>query len=168
MVLGRQAPQHGVGYDPMLVGHILHEIARGRTVTSVLSEPDMPSAVSLSKWCEADATLKAAYQEARDRGLEAILDNCVVIADGAQNAALEGPEVPQLSKEQIAHAKLRTEVRLKALTFWDPKKYAQRHQVGGDPDNPVIVQQAVLVATGAVDELLALVRDRRRLIEGGG
>ena len=54
--------------------------------------------------------------------------------------------------------KARAEIKLKLLAKWNPKRYGDKVQVGGDPENPFKVQADVAI----FDEILKTVEGRRQ------
>jgi hypothetical protein len=46
-------------------------------------------------------------------------------------------------EDMIAHRKLQIETRLKLLAVWDPKRYGNKMQVGGDGGDPIKIRAQV-------------------------
>ena len=77
--------------------------------------------------------------------------------DALAEEALEISNTPVLGQKQVmsdkstyttvedmlGHRKLQIETRLKLLACWDPKKYGNKVQLGGDADNPVRIEAEV-------------------------
>jgi hypothetical protein len=56
-------------------------------------------------------------------------------------------------EDMLGHRKLQIETRLKLLAVWDPKRYGNKVQVGGDAENPIKVE-AELQAENLLNALL--------------
>jgi hypothetical protein len=97
-----------------------------------------------SQWRVADEALEFAHARAKAEGYDAIADDCVTIADDRE--------------DDPASRRVRTDVRLKLLAKWDPKRYGDRHIHQGDAENPIAT--AVDVSGLSVDVLRALAKLR--------
>ena len=107
--------------------------------------------------------LSAAIARARDIGYDALAEECLIIADnvkiGKRTTFSSGAEEKEdsmtvVEEDMLGHRKLQIETRLKLLAKWNPKKYGDKVQVGGDPDNPLQVQnEAIDILAAAVKNL---------------
>ena len=60
------------------------------------------------------------------------------------SGAKEGEDSMTVTEDDmLGHRKLQIETRLKLLACWDPKKYGNKVQLGGDADNPIKVEAEV-------------------------
>ena len=64
--------------------------------------------------------------------------------------------------DDVNARKLQVETRLKLLAKFNPKKYGDKVQVGGDPDNPTKIQ----VDVSLFDTLLQTLETRRQAKNG--
>ena len=68
--------------------YILDQIANGRTLTSIVAEPDMPSYAWCTLQLRNDPQLKERYAEAVDSRVEFMQDQFVNLADSQMPEAL--------------------------------------------------------------------------------
>ena len=83
----------------------------------------MPCDDTIRNWQDADAAFARAIARAREAGFDQIAMDALAIADDKE--------------DDPASRRVRTDVRLKLLAKWDPKRYGDRQLVGSDPDNPL-------------------------------
>ncbi|MGH6796181.1 MAG: hypothetical protein ACREDH_13535 [Methylocella sp.] len=88
----------------------------------------------------ADQALADRYAQARARGLDAVADEIIAIADGADSGSADV-------------ARLRVDSRKWLLAKLAPKKYGERTIIAGDADNPVDIRHSV--ASRLLPELAA-------------
>jgi hypothetical protein len=55
----------------------------------------------------------------------------------------------------LGHRKLRIETRLKLLAKWNPKKYGDKVQVGGDAENPLKVEADISIFDALIKNIEA-------------
>ena len=101
--------------------------------------------------------LSAAFARARDIGYEAIAEECLIIADTpkfGQKQVMSDEGATTTIEDMLGHRKLQIETRLKLLAKWNPKKYGDKVQVGGDPETPLEVKnEAMDILAAAVKNL---------------
>lgn len=101
--------------------------------------------------------LSRAIARARDIGYEAIAEECLIIADTpkwGQKQVMSDDGSTTTIEDMLGHRKLQIETRLKLLAKWNPKKYGDKVQVGGDPENPLTVKnEAMDILAAAVKNL---------------
>jgi hypothetical protein len=130
-----------------IIAHVLVNVACGRFVSRVFREDQttatgvkMPNAVTFWKWCLLDETgeLDKKLADARAKGIEALLDQTVDIADETQFDTIvtcddEGnPTGEKPNKEWMARSKLRIETRVKLAQMMKPKTYGPKLDVTSD------------------------------------
>jgi len=128
---------------------MLDRISHGETLTAICkSNPSYPSVQAFCGWLKADETLAEEYALARDRGFDAIAQQCLDIADDVSNDDLAGDNGVRANHEWISRSKLRVETRLKLLSKWSPGRYGEMIKLSGDKDNPLMIKNdtAPLVA----------------------
>jgi len=105
-----------------MVEAILEGMSKGHTLTSLCAAHGITTA-AWSQWRVADEALEIAHARAKAEGYDAIADDCVAIADDRE--------------DDPASRRVRTDVRLKLLAKWDPKRYGDKlglgHADGLDP-----------------------------------
>ena len=99
-----------------------------------------------------DETLSTAIAHARDLGYDNIAEECLDIADDANNDWMERTDKDGRSTgwvvngEHVQRSKLRIETRLKLLAKFNPKKYGESVTHKGDAENPLEVGTTMLDA----------------------
>lgn len=124
---------------------IFRRIGEGETLRAICRDEHMPSYGAVYDWAEADKDFSSRLAHARDKGEEAIAQECIEIADDGTNDWMEkhgkdGEFIGyQINGEHVQRSKLRIETRLKLLAVWNPKKYGNKVDVshGLQPDNPL-------------------------------
>jgi hypothetical protein len=120
---------------------ICERIGKGETLREICRTEGMPGVQTVYDWIEKDQSFSVSYARARARGLDAIAEETVRIADDGTNDWMEknAPDNPgyALNGEHVQRSKLRVETRLKLLAKWDPKRYGERTTVAGDPEAPL-------------------------------
>lgn len=93
-------------------------------------------------WIEKDKELAGRIAQARARGEEELLDQCLEIADtpeiGEEITIKDDGATEVKHFDMLGHRKLQIETRLKLLAKWNPKKYGEKMAVGGADDLPAI------------------------------
>ena len=116
---------------------------------------------------EEGAGLSAAIARAREIGYDAMAEECLIIADtpkiGFKKTFNSGSEEDEdsmtvVEEDMLGHRKLQIETRLKLLAKFNPKKYGDRMQVAGDPENPLETK----VDLGIFDTILKAVELKRQ------
>lgn len=109
-------------YDyPKVWEYILDQIANGRTLTSIVAEPDMPSYAWCTLQLRSDPQLKERYAEAVDSRVEFMAQQFLDLADSPIPEGLDGTAqsawVQQLKLKLWARTWLMS--KLKPRTFGD-------------------------------------------------
>lgn len=101
--------------------------------------------------------LSRAIARAREVGYDAMAEECLIIADTpkwGQKQVMSDDGTSTTIEDMLGHRKLQIETRLKLLAKWNPKKYGDKVQVGGDPENPLTVKnEAMDILAAAVKNL---------------
>jgi hypothetical protein len=104
------------------IDHVLSAVIAGRSVRSVLLDdggneisPRLPSVCIWWDWLNKDPALAEHLARAREFGIEALMDECIDIAD---NAA-----------EDPASRRVRIETRMKLAQMLKPRKYSPKLDV---------------------------------------
>lgn len=110
--------------------------AAGRSVAAMLREDGMPAPSAFWRWHFEDTTLQDDLARARALGVEALLDEARVIADGDDvdlAAAKPGAEfAAAMTKADARRAKLRVDTRIKMAQMLAPRKYGPKLDVTTD------------------------------------
>lgn len=103
---------------------ICERIADGESLRAICKDKSMPSKQAVRKWLvnDKDGDLVSQYAQAREDQADAIFDECLAIADTA---------------EDVAAARLQIDTRKWMAGKLRPKKYSDKLVLGGDEDNPI-------------------------------
>lgn len=109
---------------------ICERIAEGESLRKICESEGMPHKSNVLRWLEDEnnVLLRDQYARAREQQADKLFDETIEIADN------KGTE-----KGQVARDRLRVDVRKWAAGKLRPKKYGDKHIIGGDPDNPLTV-----------------------------
>ncbi len=104
-------------------------LSEGKTLREFCRQEGMPSWQSVYAWLDEDKDFADRIAHARLLGEEAILQECLAIADTPQigeetKTSDDGHEVKR--GDMLGHRKLRIETRLKLLAKWNPKKWGEK------------------------------------------
>lgn len=105
------------------IEELLKRLSDGEPLLSICKDPRMPARRSIYAWIEQDADFAAQFRSARARGVHALADQCIEIADDKE--------------EDPASRRVRIDTRLRLAGKWLPKEYGDRIIHAGDADNPV-------------------------------
>jgi hypothetical protein len=107
-------------YTPELFAEICERLSKGEPLAQICRDEHMPSDRTVGNWRDSDPALASAIARAREAGFDAIALEALRIADDKEG--------------EHQRDRLRVDTRLKLLAKWDPKRYGDKLQVGGDPD----------------------------------
>jgi hypothetical protein len=107
----------------------------------------MPAAATISDWKERHEGFSVKFAHARDAGFDAIALDCLEIADNKD--------------EEHASRRVRTEVRLKLLAKWDPRRYGERQQVDHTSSDGSMAAMDDTVAAARIAAILAAAQAKR-------
>lgn len=135
-------------YTQQAADEIIERLSGGETLASICRREGMPKRQTVSDWKHAHPDFSERFAQARDDGFDVIAEECLAIsntpmvgeieklekrekprAEGAE--ASEPPEyemvvVERRREDMLGHRKLQIETRLKLLSKWDPRRYADR------------------------------------------
>ena len=155
-------------YTPDIARQICEQLSEGIPLREICRQEGFPEWRTIYDWMWKDEALSTAIAHARDVGYDKMAEECLSIADDATNDWMEkldknGQPVGWiLNGDHVQRSKLRIETRLKLLAKFNPKKYGEKVQVGGDPDNPTKIQ----VDVSLFDTLLQTLETRRQAKNG--
>ncbi len=159
-------------YTPEIAQRMCEMLSEGIPLREICRMEGFPAWRTVYDWMYRDdaalATgsgvgLSAAIAHAREVGYEALAEECLIIADnikiGKRTTFSSGAEDKEdsmtvVEEDMLGHRKLQIETRLKLLAKWNPKKYGDKVQIGGDPENPLEVKnEAMDILAAAVKNL---------------
>jgi hypothetical protein len=121
-------------YSPEMAAKICAEMAQGKSLRSIVEQPDMPDRMTVVGWLAAHEDFRAQYTVAREIGLDHFAELTLAEAEA---------DIPP---EKVQAAKLKWDARRWHLSKMLPKRYGdkltQEHQI----DAAVGIQAASLVA----------------------
>ncbi len=130
-------------YTPEIVDEIVERLSKGEPLRQICRDEHMPSWDAVYDWEKKYPDLRQRIACARERGEDAIAQECLEIADKATNDWMEANGQDdvgyKLNGEHIQRSKLRIETRLKLLAKWNPRKWGEKVDLnhGVQPDNPL-------------------------------
>jgi hypothetical protein len=148
-------------YSPELAEEICQRLSEGEPLRKICRDEHMPFWTRIYDWMSKDEKLSVAIAYARDMGYDAMAEECLIIADTPQlgQAQVMDDKGSRITiEDMLGHRKLQIETRLKLLAKFNPKKYGDKVQVGGDPENPVHTK----VTFDVFDTVLETVEARRQ------
>lgn len=131
-------------YTPELVAEIANRLAKGEPLAVICRDDGFPDPSTVRDWMRERDDVSLAIARAREDGEDWIAADCLAIVDNVD--------------EEPASRRVRAETRLKLLAKWNPKKWGERMQLAGDPEQPLMaLPEAKLAAR--VAELVAKAKE---------
>jgi hypothetical protein len=138
-----------MAFDQAIADEVCERIAKGETLRAICREEGKPGKSKVYNWLDPkhkdySAEFAGRFACAREKGEDAIAQECLEIADNATNDWMELHSEEsanagyKLNGEHVQRSKLRIETRLKLLAKWNPKKYGDKLAIGGADDLPPI------------------------------
>ena len=140
-------------YTPETGKYICDEISKGRTMTSIVKEPGMPSLPTIYSWLNRLSTtfsedfLKS-YITAREIQAEVYADQTVDICDASEHDMVVVKKVDKKTGatvtdilpdiEHIQRSRLRVETRKWVAAHLLPRKFSDKMQLTGKDDTPLV------------------------------
>lgn len=144
----------GSKYTEEISEQICALVADGVNLRKVCRMDGMPSWRTVYDWVVARPDFAARLAHARDVGYDALAEEALEIANtpimGLKKVYSSGGDEDSMTvteDDMLGHRKLQIETRLKLLAVWNPKKYGNKVQVGGDADNPIKIEAQVEAET---------------------
>lgn len=122
-------------YTPELAAEICERLAQGETLAAICALPGMPSHTTVWKWVTRNTDGFAdAYARAREKGLDAMAEELLGIADDGRNDFVErkndnGGSIVVADHEHIQRSRLRVDTRKWYLSKLAPKRFGDRTAV---------------------------------------
>ncbi len=160
-------------YDPTVAHKICELLSEGVSLREICRMDGMPAWRNVYFWMARDEDLSAHIARAREVGYDNIAEDCLDIADNAQNDWMDREVLnPRTKKvevvrvvdtEHIQRSKLRIETRLKLLAKWKPEKFGDKTVITGDPNGaPIKTEEA---GSGRLYELIRNMEMAKRATE---
>lgn len=107
-----------VDFEDDVIVELISRTELGEPLTKISADPRMPSRASVYSWMETDAEFAGRFRAARARGVHALAEECIEIADGSAKDAVE-----------VADKRVRIDTRLRLAGKWLPAIYGERVDV---------------------------------------
>lgn len=136
----------GSKYTEELADQICDLVSNGVNLRKVCRMEGMPSWRTVYDWVVAHPDFAARLARAREMGYDALAEEALEISNTpvmGQKQVMGDKSTYTTVEDMLGHRKLQIETRLKLLACWDPKKYGNKVQLGGDADNPVKIEAEV-------------------------
>lgn len=126
-----------------VIAELLERTEKGEALTRICEDKRMPGRTTVYDWLESDKAFAERFQRARARGVHALVEDTLHIAD-------------EPSKDAVAAAdkRIRIDTRLRLAGKWLPSVYGEKVALtgGGDGDAPIRVQRIELVGVRPSDD----------------
>jgi hypothetical protein len=142
----------GSKYTEEIAEEICALVADGVNLRRVCRMDGMPSWRTVYDWVVAKPDFAARLARARDLGYDALAEEALEIANTphlgqkkvfSSGAGEDEDSMTVTEDDMLGHRKLQIETRLKLLAVWNPKKYGNKVQLGGDAENPIKIEAQV-------------------------
>lgn len=117
---------------PGLVAEICDRLSEGETLSQICRDEHMPCRSTVYLWMDSDQEVAGHIARAREKGFDAIAEECLAIANTpviGQKSVSKATGLEITQGDMIEHRRLQVETRLKLLAKWDPKRYGDKQQV---------------------------------------
>ena len=144
-------PGRATKRTPEIIDEIMRRISDGEPLRQICRDEHMPSWGAVYDWLEVDTDLASRFARAREKGEEAIAQECLKIADtpqiGEETTVKPNGDVEIKSSDMLGHRKLQIDTRLKLLAKWNPKKWGEKVDLnhGGQENNPIKATTKVVI-----------------------
>lgn len=101
-----------------MVEELLNALAAGNPLTRICKDKRMPSVSTVYSWVESDSEFSGRFRAARARGVHALAEECLDIADEPTNDPV-----------QVANKRVRIDTRLRLAGKWLAKEYGDKVDV---------------------------------------
>lgn len=101
-----------------MIAELLGRIEKGEPLTRICQDARMPNRVTVYEWLEADRDFGQRFRAARARGVHALAEECLSIADEPTNDPV-----------QVANKRVRIDTRLRLAGKWLPSIYGDKVDV---------------------------------------
>lgn len=110
----------GRAFSDDQLGELLDRLSKGQTLTSICNDPRMPGRMTVYSWIEADKEFSGRFHDARAKGVHALVDETLVIAD---------EPVAKDDSVKVADKRLRIDTRLRLAGKWLSSVYGDKVEV---------------------------------------
>ena len=123
----------------------------GSKYTEELSEQicrmaGMPAWRTVYNWVLERPDFASRLARAREMGYDSLAEEALEISNTpvmGQKQVMGDSKTFTTVEDMLGHRKLQIETRLKLLAVWDPKRYGNKLELAGDPNNPIKIEAQV-------------------------
>jgi hypothetical protein len=136
----------GSKYTEELADRICDLVSNGVNLRKVCRMEGMPSWRTVYDWVVAHPDFAARLARAREMGFDALAEEALEISNTpmmGQKQVMGDKSTFTTVEDMLGHRKLQIETRLKLLAVWDPKRYGNKVQLGGDGGSPIKIEAQV-------------------------
>jgi hypothetical protein len=135
------------GYSQEIAGLICEKLSEGVPLSHICSEDWAPSYTTAKRWQRENEEFRSLSARAREDGTHFLADDCLRIADDDQI--------------DPARQRIRIDTRLRLIGKWNSRAYGDKVDLnlGGQPDNPVVLDASKLSA-GTLKEMMDASRSK--------
>lgn len=101
-----------------VIAELIDRTGKGEPLTRICDDKRMPGRATVYEWLEADAEFSGQFRAARARGVHALAEECLEIADKPSKDPIEA-----------ADKRIRIDTRLRLAGKWLPAIYGERVDV---------------------------------------
>ncbi len=142
----------GSKYTEEIADRICDLVSNGVNLRRVCRMEGMPAWRTVYDWVVARPDFAARLARAREMGYDSLAEEALEISNTphlgqkkvfSSGAGEDDDSMTVTEEDMLGHRKLQIETRLKLLAVWDPKRYGNKVQVGGDAENPIKIEAEV-------------------------
>jgi hypothetical protein len=109
-----------VDFEDDQISDLLKRTEKGEPLSRICEDARMPGRRTVYEWIEADPDFAAQFRAARARGVHALAEECLQIAD---------EKVDKDDSVAVANKRVRIDTRLRLAGKWLPKEYGEKLDV---------------------------------------
>lgn len=145
--IGQQSADRPLIRTDAIIAEICEGLRAGIPLRQICRSKHLPNRNTVIRWRESDEALKKQLADARARGVDALAEECMEIADDASNDYVErevaaGRMKRVIDTEHVQRSKLRIDTRLKLAAVWNHAEYGAKSSI--DATVSISLEQLVL------------------------
>lgn len=142
----------GSKYTEEIAEQICDLVSNGVNLRKVCRMDGMPSWRTVYNWVVEKPDFASRLARARELGYDSLAEEALEISNTphlgqkkvfTSGAGEDEDSMTVTEDDMLGHRKLQIETRLKLLAVWDPKRYGNKVQLGGDGGLPIKVEAQV-------------------------
>jgi hypothetical protein len=136
----------GSKYTEEIAEQICDLVSNGVNLRQVCRKEVMPSWRTVYNWVVERPDFASRLARAREMGFDALAEEALEISNTpmmGQKQVMGDKSTFTTVEDMLGHRKLQIETRLKLLAVWDPKRYGNKLELAGDPNNPLKMEVQV-------------------------